>query len=136
MLRTNQVVYVQQSAPEVEVRGGIAGVVGERGFVAGDRLLPPVALLKQVPEAVVGDRDGRMAAEQAAVPVDGQVAAAALARHRGEQMQRIGLIGNRVEHPTGKLLRLAEVPGTVCVEGASQPPIETGVGAGLSRAAR
>ena len=71
VLRAGQIVRVQQCVSEVEVRGGVAGVVGKGGLVAGDRLVPPVPLLKQIAEAVVGDGDGRMPVQQAAVQVDG-----------------------------------------------------------------
>ena len=136
VFRTGQIIHVQQRMSQVEICGGVARVVGESGLVAGDRLLPPIPLLKQVSEAVVGDGDGWMAAEQAAVQIDGEVGAAALARDGSKEVQRIGLIGDRVEHPPRELLRLAQIPGAVRVEGASQPSIEAGIGAGLPRAER
>ena len=136
MFRAHQIVHVQQRPSEIETGGGVAGVVGEGGFVAGNRLLPFLALLKQVAEAVVRDGDGRMPAEQAPVQVDGEVGAAGLARDGGEQVQGVGLIRHGVEHAAGELLRLARVPGAVRVEGASEPSHDAGVGAGMSRAPR
>ena len=74
--------------------------------------------------------------EQAAVQVDGEVGAAALAGDGGEQVQGVGLLRGRVEHAPCELLRLVQVPGAVGVEGALQPPIEADIGAGRPRAAR
>ena len=136
VLRADQIVHVQQRSPEVEVSARVARVVSNCGFVARNRRLPLLAFLKQVAEAVVGDGNRRVSAQQAAVQVDGEVGAAALAGHGCEQMQRVGLLRHRVEHPPGELLRLAQVPGAVGVEGAPQPSIGAGIGAGMSRAAR
>ena len=135
-LRTDDVAHVQQRMPEVEVRGDVAWIVGEGGFVARDGGSPLAPLLKQVAEAVVGDGDGRVPAKQATVQVDGEVGAAALSHDGGEQVQRVGLIANGVDHTPGELLRLAQVPGAVGVEGAPQPSIDVQIGAGPSRAAR
>ena len=82
------------------------------------------------------DGDGRVPAQQAAIQVDGEVHAAALTGDGGLQVQRVGLIGDGAEHAPGELLRLAQVPGAVGVEGAPQPSIDAQVGAGPSRAAR
>ena len=102
VLGADQVVHVQQCPPEVEVGGRVARIVGEGGLVAGDGRVPLVAFLQQIAEAVVGDGDGRVPAEQAAVQVDGEVGAAALARGGGEQVQGVGLVRRRVEHPPGE----------------------------------
>ena len=126
MFRADQIVHVQQRAPEIEVGGGVARVVGEGGLVARDRLLPLVAFLKQVAEAVVGDGDGGVPSKKAAVQVDSQVGTAALACDRRQQMHRVGLFRRRIEHPPGEPLRFAQVPGAVCVEGTSQPSIDAG----------
>ena len=130
VFRADQIVHVQQRVPEVEVRGGVAGIVGEGGFVARDGLLPFPSFLKQVAEAVVCDGDGRMPVEQAAVQVDGEVRTAALSRDGRGQVQGVRLVGDRVEHAPGEPLRFAPVPGAVRVEGASQPPLDAGSPAG------
>ena len=90
VLGAHQLVGVQQCVTEIEVRGGVAGIVGKGGLVARDRLLPLLALLQQVAEAVVGDGDGRVPAKQAPVQIDGEVGAAGLARDGGEQVQASG----------------------------------------------